>query len=85
MPDCLKLLAAAGAVFLVVLAAVDAAFSGDWSRTGIISKEIEDSLKPLVTALGFFHIGFAIVAARAAASKNLPLAPAVLKVCTRCS
>ena len=28
----------AGAVFLVVLAAVDAAFSGDWSRVGVIPK-----------------------------------------------
>ena len=70
----------AGAVFLVVLAGVDAAYSGDWSRTGVISKDFEDGLKPLVVALGFFHIGCAVVAGRSAASKNLNVPPAVLKV-----
>ena len=70
----------AGGVFLAVLAGVDAAYSGDWSRIGVISKEFEDSLKPLVVALGFFHIGCAVVAGRSAASKNLDVLPAVLKV-----
>ncbi len=68
------------AVFLVVLAGVDAAYSGDWSRIGVIPKELEDSLKPLVVALGFFHIGCAFVAGKSAASKNLNVLPAVLKV-----
>lgn len=67
-------------MFLVVLAGIDAAYSGDWSRTGVISKEFEDSLKPLVIALGVFHIGCATVAGRSAASKNLNVVPAVLKV-----
>lgn len=63
-----------------MLAGVDAAYSGDWSRIGVISKEFEDSLKPLVVALGFFHIGCAVVAAKTASEKNLKVAPAVLKV-----
>ena len=62
-----------------MLAGVDAAYSGDWSRTGVISKDFEDGLKPLVMALGLFHIGCATVAGRAAASKNLSVVPAVLK------
>lgn len=74
----------AGAVFLVVAAAVDAAFSGDWSRIGVISKDTETSLKPLVIALGVFHVGCAAVAARSASSKNLPVFPATLKVKLHC-
>lgn len=64
----------------MVLAGVDAAYSGDWSRIGVISKDFEDSLKPLVVALGFFHIGCAFVAGKEAAAKNLNVLPAVLKV-----
>lgn len=70
----------AGLVFLVVLAGVDAAYSGDWSRVGVISKEFEDGLKPLVVALGAFHIACAVVAGRSAASKGISVPPAVLKV-----
>ena len=70
----------AGAVFLIVLAGVDAAYSGDWSRVGVISKETEDSLKPLVIGLAAFHIGCAVVAARIASSKGLSVIPRVLKV-----
>lgn len=65
---------------MIVLAAVDAAYSGDWSRVGVITKETEDSLKPLIIALGAFHIGCAVVAARIASSKQLNVAPRVLKV-----
>lgn len=65
---------------MIVLAAVDAAFSGDWSRIGVISKSTEQGLQPLVIALGVFHIACATVAARSAASKNISVPPAVLKV-----
>jgi len=54
--------------------------AGDWSRVGVISKDVENGLKPLVMALGVFHVGCAVVAGRAAASKNIPVPPAVLKV-----
>ncbi len=60
----------------------DASPAGDWSRVGVISKEVEDGLKPLVIALGVFHVGCSVVAGRAAASKNIPVPPAVLKVRT---
>ena len=55
---------------MIVAAAVDAAYSGDWSRIGAISTDTEAALKPLVNALGVFHVACAVVAARAAASKG---------------
>lgn len=69
-----------GAVFLVVLAGVDAAYSGDWSRVGVISKSTEDTLKPLFIALAAFHVGCAVLTARIASSKGLSVVPRVLKV-----
>ena len=68
-----------GAVALTVAAAVDAAFSGDWSRVGAISKDAEDALKPLVGVLAAVHAAAAGVAGTAAARKGNPVAPAVAK------
>ena len=68
-----------GAVALIVAAAVDAAYSGDWSRIGAITPDTEAALKPLVHALAVFHLACAIVAARAAASKGRNPVPAGLK------
>ena len=68
-----------GGVALVVAAAVDAAYSGDWSRIGAISKETEEGLKPLVNALAAFHVVCAAVAARAAASQGRNPAAAAAK------
>lgn len=59
-----------GAVALVVLAAVDAAYSGDWSRIGAISGGTEEALKPLVAALGAFHAACAGIAGVAASRKG---------------
>lgn len=59
-----------GTVFLIVAAAVDAAYSGDWSRIGAITPDTEAALKPLVNALFGFHAVCAVVAARAAAAKG---------------
>jgi hypothetical protein len=58
----------------------DAAFSGDWSRIGFISRETEDFLKGCVVAVGCFHIFCAPIAAKEAQRKGLPVAPAVAKV-----
>ena len=55
---------------MIVLAAVDAAYSGDWSRIGAISEETEGALKPLVAALGAFHALCAGVAAASASRKG---------------
>ena len=68
-----------GAVALVVLAAVDAAYSGDWSRIGAISGETEEALRSLVVALGGFHLVCAAVAGLAASRKGNSVPKAVAK------
>ena len=50
------------AVFLIVFMAFDAAFSGDWSRIGAITKETEAALKPVCGAISAVHIASAGVA-----------------------
>ena len=68
-----------GLVALIVLAAVDAAYSGDWSRIGAISRETEESLKPLLVGLGAFHLVCACVAGVAASRKGNSVPKAVAK------
>ena len=46
-----------GAVVLVILGAVDAGWSGDWHRLGVLTTDQEAALRGLLTLLGFFHIG----------------------------
>ena len=70
----------AGGVVLVILAAIDGGFSGDWSRLGIISKDQEATIRQLLGLLGLAHLGFATVAARSASEKGLPVLPNVAKV-----
>lgn len=41
---------------LVLLAGVDAAWSGDWSRIGVISKDTELFLQSALTAVGAWHL-----------------------------
>ena len=65
---------------LVILAAIDAAFSGDWSRTGVISKDVELGLRPLLGLLGIFHIFCGTIAAIAASRKGYNPVPATVKV-----
>ena len=72
----------AGAVVLVILAAIDAAYSGDWSRIGVISKDVELGLRPLLALLGVFHIFCGGVAAIAASKKGYNPVPPTLKVQT---
>ncbi|BDA43717.1 hypothetical protein COCOBI_04-7320 [Coccomyxa sp. Obi] len=69
-----------GAVVLVILAAIDAAYSGDWSRIGVISKEVELGLRPLLALLGFFHIFCGGIAAIAASKKGYNPVPPTMKV-----
>lgn len=72
-----------GAVVLVILAATDAAYSGDWSRIGVISEDIELGLRPLLGLLGIFHIFCGFIAAVAASKKGYNPVPPTLKVqCT---
>ncbi|KAK9825003.1 hypothetical protein WJX81_008490, partial [Elliptochloris bilobata] len=69
-----------GAVVLVILGAIDAGWSGDWHRLGVLTTDQEGVLRGLLTLLGFFHIGCAFVAVNAARSKGLNWAPATAKV-----
>ena len=64
---------------MIVLAAVDAAYSGDWSRIGAISKGTEEALKPLVVALGGVHLVCAGVAGAAASRKGNSVPKAAAK------
>lgn len=46
-----------GAVVLVILGAVDAGWSGDWHRLGVLTTDQEATVRGLLALLGFFHIG----------------------------
>ena len=78
--DCLP-----GGVVLVILAAIDAAFSGDWSRIGILSKDAELGLRPLLGLLGLFHIACGSVTALDAAQKGYNPVPQTLKAGLLCT
>jgi len=61
-----------GAVVLVILGAIDAGFSGDWSRTGVLTTGQEAQLRGLLTLLGFFHIGAATLPDAPPGHKHMP-------------
>ena len=46
-----------GAVVLAILGAVDAGWSGDWHRLGVLTTDQEAAIRGLLALLGFFHIG----------------------------
>ena len=64
---------------LVILAAIDAGFSGDWSRIGVLSKEAELGLQSLLGLLGLFHIACGSVTALDASQKGYNPVPQTLK------
>ena len=64
---------------LVILAAIDAAYSGDWSRIGVLSKEAELGLQSLLGLLGLFHVACGGVTAIDAAQKGYNPVPQTLK------
>ena len=68
----------------MILAAIDAAFSGDWSRIGILSKDAELGLRPLLGLLGLFHIACGSVTALDAAQKGYNPVPQTLKAGLLC-
>lgn len=61
------------AVFVGVLAAVDAGYSGDWSRIGAISKQDEVLLQQLLPSLALFHAFSACVSGVVAARAGRPI------------
>ena len=74
---------AAGAILLVILAAVDAAFSGDWSRIGAISTDSELWLQSSLKILAAWHLSMGVAAYVIAAQNGRPVFPATLKVCDK--
>ncbi len=71
---------AAGSTLLVVLAAVDAAFSGDWSRIGAISKDTELWLQSALGVLGIWHLIMGAAAYSIAEQHGRPKLLATIKV-----
>ena len=69
----------AGGVVLVILAAIDAGFSGDWSRIGVLSKDAELGIRSLLGLLGLFHIVCGSVTALDATQKGYNPVPQTLK------
>lgn len=65
---------------LVILAAVDAAYSGDWSRIEVISKQDELWLQSALKALAAWHGVNAIAAYVIADQNDIPKVPLIPKV-----
>ena len=74
--------ASAGAVVLGILATVDAGYSGDWSRIGVITKENEIVLQQACVTLGSFHIFCAALGAGVAVRRGSSWPAAVAKART---
>ena len=62
----------------VLLSSVDGGFSGDWTRYGLITEEMEQTLKSTVESIGYFHLFCIPIAGYSAKQKNQPVIPAVL-------
>jgi len=58
-------------VLLAQLALVDAAFSGDWSRIGVISTDTELLLQKVVLFIVAAHTVVGVITAYAAAQRDL--------------
>jgi hypothetical protein len=68
-------------VVIGLLAGIDGGFSGDWSRRGLITTDLEAAIQSTVISVGMFHLFFCAPAAVAAAKvKQHPIAPALLHV-----
>ena len=65
---------------LVILAAIDAAFSGDWSRIGAISTDTELWLQSVVKGFGIWNLAMGVVAYTIASQNSWPRLPATAKV-----
>lgn len=68
-----------GAVFVGVLAAIDAGYSGDWSRIGAISQQDEANIQHLLPSLAAFHAFSAVISGIAAAKGGRPIVWPVTK------
>mmetsp|Transcript_26082 Transcript_26082/g.57751 ORF Transcript_26082/g.57751 Transcript_26082/m.57751 type:complete len:319 (+) Transcript_26082:46-1002(+) len=66
------------AIVFGLLSAIDGGFSGDWSRNGLITTELEETIKSSVTSVGLFHLACATAAAGVTSQRAQPVLPAVL-------
>ncbi|KAL4421294.1 hypothetical protein ABPG75_010585 [Micractinium tetrahymenae] len=67
-------------VVLLLLMLVDAGFSRDWSRIGMLTHEQEDALQQVAIAVGCFHVLCGIAAGTASSMRGERWAPRVAKV-----
>ncbi|KAF8060019.1 hypothetical protein HT031_004957 [Scenedesmus sp. PABB004] len=67
------------AVLLATLALIDAAFSGDWSRIGVITQDTETLLQRLVLVIAVLHAGTGAAAGAVAARRGRGVAAAALR------
>ncbi|KAL4424583.1 hypothetical protein ABPG77_009167 [Micractinium sp. CCAP 211/92] len=59
---------------------VDAGFSRDWSRIGVLTHEQEDALQQVAAAVGCFHVLCGIAAGAVSGMRGERWAPRVAKV-----
>lgn len=64
----------------MILGIIDAGYSGDWSRIGVLTPQQEQFIQGFVVLLGFFHIFCAAIAAKLAYESELNVPKAVAKV-----
>ena len=69
-----------GAVVLGIVMLVDAGYSGDWSRIGAITKDLETELKGIAPLVGAFHLLCAPIAGVVASRRGISTPKAVAKV-----
>lgn len=70
---------APGAVFLGTLMLLDAAYSGDWSRIGVLTKDEEVALQGLVPFEAVGHSAAAVAAALVSSRRGEDWVPRALK------
>jgi large-conductance mechanosensitive channel len=73
-------LAAEVVVLIVQLALVDAAYSGDWSRIGAITREQELFLQPIVNFIIVAHAILGVITAQQAQLRGLNTVVSGVKV-----
>ena len=66
--------------FIVIglLAALDGGFSGDWSKFGYVTTDVEATIRSSVTSVGLFHLVCASIAVASTTKKGQPVVPALL-------
>jgi glutaredoxin len=67
-------------IVLALLSGIDGGFSGDWSKYGLIDKNVEEFvIQSSMINVGIFHLLCASAAGVTAKMKNNPILPAILR------